>query len=227
MVHDCAFVLESAPDSSINKILNDVGLFKKKFIGINVSILLFHLFKKYKKNYTKLIAEFICWLKNKYNCSILLIPHQIFPANYKYTREEYISSGGDDRHAIEKVLNRISDKQGIYHLSNYYSPSELKGVIKRSEIFIGGRMHAVIGAISQCIPSLIMGYSHKASGMMKMLKMEEFVWSISDEEENLKVNVQKLWKEREILKSELNKKIPSILSEIYALGEDIEAILKL
>jgi len=155
-----------------------------------------------------------------------LIPHQIFPESYQYTEEQYRSTNGDDRFAIEKVMDNLIDKKDVYHLSEYYSASDLKGVIKRSEIFIGGRMHSVIAAISQCVPSLIMQYSHKAPGMMKMLEMEQFVWDIAEEQELLKSKIRKLWIEKNEIKTKLKKEMPSILEEIYNLADEIEKCLQ-
>lgn len=225
LVHDSAFVLESASDAKIDKILSNAGLVENKFIGLNISVLLYNRFKKYNKRYEIIMSEIVNWLKKEFNLPVLLIPHQIFPDSYQYTKEQYRSSGGDDRYAIEQVMEKLIDKKDVYHLSGYYSPSELKGVIKHSEIFIGGRMHSVIAAISQCVPSLIMQYSHKASGMMKMLKMDQFVWDISEDQELLKSKIRILWKEKNEIRTKLKKEMPSILEEIYNLADEIETCL--
>jgi len=123
-------------------------------------------------------------------------------------------------------MENMIDNKDVYHLSDYYSPSDLKGVIKRSEIFIGGRMHSVIAAISTCTPALIMQYSHKASGMMRMLDMEQFVWDIAEDQELLKSKIRRLWKEKNEIRTKLKKEIPSILEEIYNLADEIEKCLQ-
>lgn len=221
LVHDAAFVLEPETETRVNDLLKKIGLEKKKFLGINVSVLLYHLFKNNNKNYVQFMIDFIQWLRDEFKLPILLIPHQIFPETYEYTKDEYESRGGDDRFAINLVLNELKDKELIYHLSDYYTPSELKGIIGKSEIFIGGRMHSIIASISQCVPSLILEYSHKASGMMKMLELEEFSWPIFQEQNSLRNQVSKLWKERKIIRQKLTKEMPEIFKEIYDLAEEI------
>lgn len=224
LIHDTAFVLKPESDTLVDNILNDLGLRKNKFIGLNISILLYYLYKKAKKNYLESMAEFIKLLREEFKIPVLLIPHQVFPETYSYSQEEYKSQGGDDRYAIKLVLNELEEKEEIYHLSNYYTPSELKGIIGRSEIFIGGRMHSIIGSVSLCVPSLILEYSHKALGMMKMLEMEEFVWTISSDEKLLRSKVVKLWNEKEEIRQRLNEKMPSIISDIYNLTDEIKRL---
>lgn len=226
LIHDSAFVLEPTANLDVDKILNEAKAPVGKYIGINISVLLYNKMKALGKDYPTLMSEYIAWLKKEFNLPIILIPHQIFPDNYTYTREQYISMGGDDRYAIELVMNCLQDKEGIYPLTGYYSPSELKGVIRRSEIFIGGRMHSIIGAISQCTPSLILQYSHKAGGMMKFLELEEFVWDIKDDPQAFRDKTSKLWANRVEIKQKLTDTMPAILDEVYGLADIIEKCLK-
>lgn len=50
-----------------------------------------------------------------------------------------------------------------------------KAVIGTCDLFIGGRMHANIAALSQCIPTIGVSYSHKFRGIMRDLGQEEYV----------------------------------------------------
>ena len=95
---------------------------------------------------------------------------------------------------------------------------ELKGIIKGSEVFIGGRMHTIIGAISTATPSLIMQYSHKAGGMMRFLNMEEYLWDIEDSYEFLQQKTKLLWETRFLIREKLNKELPEIFKEIDRLA---------
>ena len=221
LIHDAAFVLKPEKESRVNKILKEINLDGKEFVGINISILLHHLFNDHNKNYIQTMLDFIRWLRKEIKLPILLIPHQIFPDAYNYSKQEYESKGGDDRHAINLVLSELKDNDAIYYLSEYHTPSELKGIIGKSEIFIGGRMHAIIASISQCVPSLILEYSHKAPGMMKMFEMEEFSWPITGTQQTLQEKCSKLWTERIKLRKDLEKKIPKVFKEIYELAEEL------
>ena len=224
LVHDAAFVLEPETETRVSDLLKEIGLEGEKFIGLNISILLYHLFKDNNQNYVQIMIDFIQWLKEEFKIPILLIPHQIFPESFEYTKKEYESKGGDDRFAINLILNELKVKGSIYHLSEYYTPSELKGIIGRSEMFIGGRLHSIIASISQCVPSLILEYSHKALGMMRMLELGEFSWSIFLDQKLLHTKVTKLWKEKKIIRQKLNKEMPRIFNEIYELANELDIL---
>ena len=46
---------------------------------------------------------------------------------------------------------------------------ELKGYIARCRMFIGARTHSTIAAYSQCVPTLVLGYSVKSRGIARDL----------------------------------------------------------
>src|SRR5262249_33913841 len=41
------------------------------------------------------------------------------------------------------------------------SPSKLKGILGTARVIIGSRFHALVGALSQAVPSVAVGWSHK------------------------------------------------------------------
>jgi polysaccharide pyruvyl transferase WcaK-like protein len=218
LVHDSAFVLSPSNDDRVKKLLIKAGLKENKYIGLNISVLMYNLFKEKKKDYAKLMADYAMWMSKTYKLPIVLIPHQIYPNCYKFTKEQYESRGGDDRYAISKVMEYINNFDDIVPLKGEYSPMELKGIIKGSEVFIGGRMHTIIGAISTATPSLIMQYSHKAGGMMRFLNMEEYLWDIEDSYEFLQQKTKLLWETRFLIREKLNKELPEIFKEIDGLA---------
>lgn len=222
LIHDAAFVLNPSKEDEIKQIIAKTGLKSDEFIGLNISVLLYHKFKEINIDYISTMVDLIKWLKKSYKMPILLVPHQIFPDIYNYSLDQYKSIKGDDRYPIDLILNQMKDKEDVFCISDYYTPFELKGVIGKSKIFIGGRMHSVIASISQNIPSVIIEYSHKASGMMKMLDMEEYVWSMSESYESLKEKITKLWEEKENVISDLSSLMPKIFEEIYNLANYIE-----
>lgn len=226
LVHDTAFVLTPADDDRINFILDKAGLRKDTaYLGFGISVLMHHLFRQNGKNYAHDMARMIDWLRDTYKLPIVLIPHQLYPPTYRYAREQYESACGDDRYAIELVWEKLSNTTGVYRMNDDFSPMELKGIIRRSEIFIGGRMHSVIAAISQCIPSLIMQYSHKAGGMMQVLNMPEYVWDIKESIETLQAKVADLWLNREKVKTKLRSEMPKNIADIYALADEVKKLM--
>lgn len=221
LVHDSAFVLKPISKEDVLSLLQNSGLSNEKYIGLNVSVLMYNLFNQAGRNYAKEVAKYSEWLVETFNLPVVLIPHQIFPKCYNYTMNQYVSRGGDDRFAADKVLELVTDKNHIIGLSNEYTPMELKGIIQGSEIFIGARMHSVIAALSTATPALIMKYSHKAEGMMKFLDLEENLWDINDTLDKLKEKTTELWNKKDKVREKLDFELPAIFEEIYNLANQL------
>lgn len=77
---------------------------------------------------------------------------------------------------------RVSDLAPLKKLMDIYSPTgrvlligadrapgarQLKGYIARCGLFVGARTHATIAAYSSCVPTLVLGYSVKSTGIAR------------------------------------------------------------
>ncbi|VFQ46552.1 polysaccharide pyruvyl transferase family protein [Desulfoluna butyratoxydans] len=227
LVHDTAFVLEPCSDYRRDELLRQSGLEGgEKFIGLNVSVLMYNLYKERGQDYISLMIEYIEWILNNFEIPIVLIPHQLYPKKMSYTIDEYQSKDGDDRFPIELILSKINKTDRLFALEQEVTPQEVKGVIGKSELFIGSRMHSVIAAISLSVPSLVMQYSHKSEGMMRFLRMPEYVWDINKDFEDLTRRTSALWRDRQIVRAKLNEIMPGIYEDIYDLCNEIERVLE-
>ncbi|MCU7918321.1 MAG: polysaccharide pyruvyl transferase family protein [Candidatus Thiodiazotropha sp. (ex Epidulcina cf. delphinae)] len=224
IVHDTAFVLEPCKSQRSSELLKQTGLDGERFIGLNISILLHDIFVQQGKSYLELIVKYISWIREKIGLPVVLIPHQIYPTGVPHTQEEYSSRDGDDRYVIEMILKHMRDKTGVYALTQEVMPHELKGVIGKSEMLIGGRMHSIIAGVSLAVPSLVMQYSHKSGGMMQLLDMDDCVWDINNSLDDLITKTHRLWKEREAVHKKYRDMMPGIYKEIYGLADEIKAV---
>ncbi len=146
------------------------------------------------------INDVIEHLVKTYDARIILIPHIISP------QHELM---GDDRTTIQNVYNHmkiVNKKERVIPILNNYSSEELKGIIGICDIFIGEKMHANVGALSQCIPTIGLSYSHKFQGIMKMLGQENYVINSIDSNEIID-KIDLLWKNKDQIKSELHHNV--------------------
>ena len=144
LVPDTAFRLET-------KEIDYHELDGKKVIGINISPMIIEYEESENityKNYSNLVK----YILNETDYSIALISHVID------------SSGGDLK--INKLLYKEFDnyKDRIIVVPEMKAEN-IKYIISKCEIFIGARTHATIAAYSNCIPTLVVGYSIKARGI--------------------------------------------------------------
>jgi len=198
---DCAFLLEPAPFARVLKILQEYGISGRQFplIGISISVLMMeHSSAMNVNEYLSIMSRLVDYIVESKKAYVVLIPHVIAPRKW----------GHDDRYAIRGVHRLLKNKRKVTVIEDDYEPRELKGIIGQCNLFVGCRMHADIAALSQGIPTIALGWSHKYYGIMKRLGMEEYVCYLNTMSfERLKVKVDMLFSLREEIQNQLTSKI--------------------
>ncbi len=135
---------------------------------------------------------------------IALIPHVVWNSN-------------DDRGPLSELMDEFMDIDSGYRyritLIEDRTASELKYIIGQCKAFVGARTHATIAAYSQCIPTLVLGYSVKSRGIAR---------DLFGTDENYVIPVQSLKNSDDLVKGyewmmereeEIRKKLDSIMPE--------------
>lgn len=225
-IPDTAFILEPADVKSVEEIMIQEGVqLNESYIGLNISQLLNVLFEREGRSYPSLMAELVKHIYTTYSHKVLLIPHQVYPGIIKFNDIYGPNSyDGDDRHAIGKVMDCIEDKSIAIPITGEYSAREYKGIIAQCKIFIGGRMHSIISAISSSVPAILIQYSHKAPGVMNMLNLDRYVWNYQSSKNELFNLIDKVWKSRQKIKNEIENKMNSTKKQVWSAGEILKNI---
>ena len=232
LIPDTAFVLESCSKDRVSEIFKkeDVNCEIGKYVCLNVSVLLLNKMRDARLDYVSMMVDLVEFLRKLTSLPIILVPHQIYSDVYKkqypVTTETEESFDGDDRVPMKLIYNALENKSDVYQLHGDYYCDEYKGVIKGSEVFVGGRMHTVIGATSACVPSVVMQYSHKSLGLMKFLELEDYVWDVKKDVKELYSCVEKLWNNRISIRQGLEKTMPKIIEDAYSVSDIAERLLK-
>jgi len=133
---------------------------------------------------------------------VLIIPHVFGPGD-KY----------DDRSAARHLSQRLVSTlppSAVSEVTDSLGPQELKSLIGCCEVFIAARMHAVIAAVSQEVPTLALAYSPKITGLMGRLGMDGFVVEWSElNTDTLVAKTQLLWNSREATRARLRRAFTS------------------
>ncbi len=130
---------------------------------------------------------------NSYNNSFVIIPNHRIIEKTNITREEYVyilsqiallaytkgleilflnHEGILDRKIIDEIILLVDFKVNI---SDNLPPDQIKAVIKASYAVMSSRYHGAVSALSQGIPVVVMGWSHKYVELLKDYKAEEFL----------------------------------------------------
>lgn len=202
LIPDPAFTLKKSKGIIPN------GLASKQYIGINISPMIRNNEKIEgitMKNYLFLIEKIIN--ETKYN--IALIPH-------------VVKRNNDDRSLINELYNFISDKSRVYIVEDQ-NCLQLKDIISKCECFIGARTHSTIAAYSECIPTLVVGYSVKAKGIAKDLfgTDEGYVLPVQNllNENDLYNAFQWIWNNRTQIKRHLNYIMPRYIDRVSTINK--------
>lgn len=180
---DPAFLLDSAKTVE-----------EKEVVGINLSPMVIRNESSpglAMNCYRRLIQYILAETK----MDVILIPHVVWNQN-------------DDRIPLEKLYNEFCDTKRVDVLSDC-SCEQIKGTIENCCYFVGARTHSTIAAYSTGIPTLVLGYSVKARGIVKDIFGSENDYIIPVQklksEEDLVYEFKKVMKEKEHIISKLNE----------------------
>lgn len=149
------------------------------------------------ENYLDAMAEAIDYLITKLNTYVIFFPHN-----------KTTSLQRNDELATMKIFDKIENKSRVTILTDDYTPEQLKGMYGCMSLFIGTRYHSCIFALSMNVPTIVVGYRHKAPGISKMLGLEEYVCDINTiTTHELTSKIDKMWAERDDVKKKLEKNI--------------------
>jgi polysaccharide pyruvyl transferase WcaK-like protein len=100
---------------------------------------------------------------------------------------------------------------------------EVKHIIGTCDFFIGSRMHACIGALSQSVPAVSIAYSDKFAGVMESIGVPDLVVDprVKNEEQILRA-VGRAFERRLLVRQELNARMPLVKQTIQGVLRDLE-----
>lgn len=225
---DTAFILEPVHNKRMEQILSKEGINEKPLVGLNVSQLL-----NYKSNEKNLVPSYIDLMTNiadyivsNIDATVILIPHEISFAGVELVGDVK-NLGGDDITAIKDVFAKVKNKQRVIPIITKYNSEELKGIIGMCDVFIGARTHSTIASTTMYVPTIAIGYSHKAYGIMRMVGLEKYVCNFENMNlEELKSNIDDIWIHKEEIRSALTSKIGILKESAWSNGKLVKEILK-
>ncbi|HHT7240176.1 MULTISPECIES: polysaccharide pyruvyl transferase family protein [Bacillus cereus group] len=177
------------------------GWLEGNTIGINFSPLI------WEKNKLSQVAvrDQIHYILNTTDLTIALTPH-------------VIQDGNNDYEVLYKYYEEFKNTGRVILLPDTLNAMQYKGYIARMRFFIGARTHATIAAYSNCVPTMVLGYSVKSKGIAKDLFGEEKLVLGIEEISNsgrLKSKFDEMVQEEEELRRQLKLSIPKIKKMSY------------
>ncbi len=177
---DPALTIESKDSKDIEDIFSDENINSSgPFIGISVRK--WDGFEKYEN----IISGLADYMIDKYGLSPVFIPMH-YPG---------------DLSIIKRIVSKMKGKG--YIIKNKYTVIQTMEIIKRMDLLVGMRLHALIFAASQGIPVVGLVYEPKVEGFLKSIQQAS-VGHVKDLElEKLKCTVEDVWNKRDEIRSQL------------------------
>ncbi len=181
---DPALTLKPASIEHINQLLLNEGIDpNQQFIGISVRKWINH------EKYEAVIAETADYIVDKYGITpVFLAMH--YPG---------------DLAIIDNIISKMKNKS--YVIRKKPSVSEMLGIIAKTQMLIGMRLHALIFAASLGIPIVGMVYEPKVEGFMKYVGQVSAGNVNSLEPETLKKLIDEVWNNKDSIKENIEKNI--------------------
>lgn len=179
------------------------GWLEGKMVGINASPLILSSGdgQMVLDAYRNLIRHIL----STTNLSVVLIPHVVWENN-------------DDRKVLAPLYEEFRHTGRVILLADH-NCMELKGYIARCRLFIGARTHSTIAAYSNCVPTLVLGYSVKSRGIARDLfgTEENYVIPVQGmtDAQALVQGFGWLWEHENDIRSYLERTMPGYKKKAY------------
>ena len=146
--------------------------------------------------------------------NVALIPH-------------VVKDGNDDRTILKVLFQEFRESNRVIMIEDC-NCMQLKGYIARCRMFVGARTHATIAAYSTCVPTLVAGYSVKATGIARELFGTDVNYVVPVQNFKTSNDLIKAFKwlqeREEQIKNHLNNIMPEYKAKILEAKKMIEVL---
>lgn len=222
VVPDVAFIMDPIrQESEQTKQLEKLKADGYKLIGLNISGLLYNGGYTGKNefglkcDYKQLLYEIISYYVEQNDTYVVLVPH-VIPSDFE-VENDFLAS--------QKLWQSLPSKEQkkVIVLDGNYNQNQVKYLIGLCEYFLGARMHSTIAALSQCVPAIGMAYSKKFYGVFKTAGVADCVVDMRKmNEEKILCKIKKLYKEKSIIKLQLETTISDNKSKVMPILNHVE-----
>ncbi|MCJ7523872.1 MAG: polysaccharide pyruvyl transferase family protein [Candidatus Aminicenantes bacterium] len=132
----------------------------------------------------------------------------------------------DDRYLCSLVAASVSRPDRCFMTHEPLSAELTKALIGRFEFLIGSRFHSLVFGFSQGIPALAVSWSHKYRELFAQFEMGDYVQECQEvDADELIMKFEKVWSERQKLRSIIIDKVNQLRVEVNALFDEVAAYI--
>lgn len=163
------------------------------------------------------------YLLDTLDAHVFLLPH-VYRFN-PYTRSRELING-PDYDILWYLANLMGEHPRLHLIQGKYAAEEAKTMIGQCDLFISGRLHAAVAAMSQHVPTVLIAYGHKHHGFAQLIDHDAYVFD-GDDSQALAALAERAWQERDAIRLKLAHNMPHVAQLVQLNFEIIEQILSM
>lgn len=217
---DVAFLLEPAEEDVVDRYLVKNGLPSRMFVGLSPSAVVDRKAraKGIRGRYRCAMTGLIEHSRRVTGLPVVMVPHA-WPQTGR---------GREDVELCRDIYDQLDDKRNVFMVTENTDARILKGIVARSEVFAACRFHAMIAALSSSVPTLVVGWGHKYTEVMRMFGMEGYSCDFTTvRQEELYRSFSRLWSDRGQLRRQVSENLGAVTESaaenFRLLGEFVHA----
>lgn len=200
----------------------DGSFYNDNVIGLSISSVVRKKCEKQGIDYEQAMVDFINYLTGE-DYHVLLIANA--------ARINSVKPRNNDLLICDSVYEKVNDKTNVRWYHKEMEAEEIRAYIGRCRFLVASRFHAMIGALEQKVPVLLVGWSHKYQEVLDMFELGQYALDFS------KLQVEAFKKEfdnfvssekviREKLDKNYNKVMESSRDNIRFISQEINKIIE-
>jgi colanic acid/amylovoran biosynthesis protein len=231
-----AFLFEGRPDAEMAEVLAREGIEEGRpsvgfcLCGFNMLEGPYDKAPRRDEEFTQ-FAEAVEFIVNDLGARVFLMSHQ---NGFERDPEFKLINGRDYPYA--RQLREVVARRGKVPMSEVvclrgpHGPAETKAIIRRFDMFVSGRIHAFVAAVSQNVPTVIItrghgGVSHRNLGFARAVGLETLV-SDPASAEDMKAKIAECWARREELRARLAERMPAVRQQAHDCFDRLREIFE-
>jgi len=151
------------------------------------------------------------------DATLVLFPHSI----------DMLLWRKDDRYVCRFVQRALQKTERVRVFLEPCSADTLKLLIQQLDLLIGSRFHSIIAALSFCVPTVAMGWSHKYEEVMNDAGVGELAFSYETMNNGAAITaVLETWADRKQVRHRLQESVPLLQRKVNHVFDRVAHILR-
>lgn len=187
--------------------LNSIKL--GKIVGISPGIYASSVSEEKKEKYLSVHGQVLDWMIEKYDVEVLCLPLEI------------TSLAEDDYFFCQEITKRMTHQDKV-KIVNVRTLEAFKTYLATLDMLISSRMHPLVLAASEMIPTLVVAYDHKQTGFLHQLGLDYCAIDINEISfEKMLQKAELVWNDKEKIRAHLQKVIPMLQNDVRTKIENV------